>query len=383
MTTHEFRLGIGGPLHRVERATHIDAWRRLVLAAIGITWVPLLVFSLAQWVINHRGEPMLRDLSIHVRLVVTLPVLLLAERLLDGRCKNAVRRLFGEGFVPADQEGRVRAILQSAERWRDSPAPEAIIFGLAVAVGVASLLGVIPPAGFVSGVAASRYSLVRLWYALVSLPIFSFVLWRSLFRWGLWVRVLAGLSRVPLRLLPTHADRRGGIDFLKRPSISYCALLLLASSSALCGGFATQIVLYGKSIDTFKPLLFTFVIIGAVIAFAPLLTFLPQLHTARRWGRAVYGGLVTDYSRELQERWIEKPRVESPLGSPDFQSLADLSSSYQENVEKMQILLFSPRDAIVLFIISQIPAIPILLTQLPGREVLKRLLHLFTGGMPG
>jgi len=379
MTVQEFRLGIGGPLHRVERAIHLDALRRLVLVAIGITWVPLLALALAQWLVAHRGEPMLRDLSIHVRLVITLPLLLLAERVLDGRCRHVVRRLFGEGYVPDEHEGRARAILRSAERWRDSPAPETILFGVAVAVGVASLLGILPPAGLVHGVAESRYSLVRIWYALVSLPIFSFVLWRSLFRWGLWVRVLGGLARMPLRLLPTHADRRGGIGFLKEPSIAYCALLLLAESSALCGGFATQILLYRTPIDAIKPLLIAFVLIGAIIAFAPLLIFLPQLQRARRWGRAVYGGLASDYSRKLQERWIEGPKRDDLLGSADFQSLADLSSSYQENVEKMQILLFTPRDVVLLFIFSQIPALPILLWQLP-REALKRLLHLFLPG---
>ena len=79
--------------------------------------------------------------------------------------------------------------------------------------------------------------------ALVSLPVFQFVLWRSLFRWGLWVFVLGGFSRVPLRLLPMHADRRGGIGFLKTPSINYCGVLLFAVSSALCGAWGTQVLL--------------------------------------------------------------------------------------------------------------------------------------------
>jgi hypothetical protein len=37
----------------------------------------------------------------------------------------------------------------------------------------------------------------------------------------------------------------------------------------------------------------------------------------------------------------------------------------------------------VLFVASQIPALPILLSHLPARELFKRLLHLFAGGMPG
>ncbi len=383
VATEEFRIGIGGPLHRLEHNTRIDTLRRLILVAIGVTWIPLLVFWLGEWWITNRSELMLKDLSIHVRLLVTLPLLFVAERLLDQSCQHAVGRLFDEGFVPPAEEDRARAILRSAVRWRDSPLPETILLLVAIASGVASLVGILPAAGIVHGVVESRSSMAHTWYALVSLPIFQFVLWRSLFRWGLWARVLGGFSRVPLRLLPMHADRRGGISFLKHPSISYCAVLLFAVSSALCGAWGTQILLYGTKIDTLRPLFYAFVLIGTIIAFAPLLTFVPQLFASRRRGRRAYGGLVTDYARALQERWIGGRARSDLLGSPDFQSLADLSTSYSENVAKMQVFLFGSRDVILLFIVSHLPAIPVVLSEQSVSDVFKRLLHLLVGGMPG
>jgi hypothetical protein len=379
----EFRIGIGGPLHRVERAAHVESLRRLIPTAIGVTWVPLVALSLAEWLLLHRTDPMLRDLSIHVRLLITLPLLLAAERILDLSCRTAVACLFNEGFVPPDQHNRARAVLGKAERLRDSQLPETILFAVAVAAGIASLIGILPPSGIVHGVAQTRYSAVRLWYGLIALPISQFVLWRSLFRWALWAGVLVGLSRLKLRLLAAHADRRGGIGFLKLPSLAYGAVLLLAVSSALSGGWETQILLYGTKIDAIKPLFIAFVLIGTVIAFAPLLMFVPVLARARRRGRIAYGELMSDYARQFQERWIDKPTRAEILGSSDFQSLADLGTTYRESIEKMQVILFGIRDCIVLFVASQIPALPILLSQLPAREVLKRLLHLLTGGMPG
>lgn len=381
--TEEFRIGIGGPFHRLEHTTHIDTLRRLILVAIGVTWIPLLVFWLGEWWITNRVEPMVKDLSIHVRLLITLPLLLFAERLLDQSCRHAVARLFDEGFVPPAEEDRAQAILRSAVRWRDSPIPETILLLVAIASGAASLVGILPATGFVSGVVESRSSMAYTWYALVTLPIFQFVLWRSLFRWVLWVGVLGGFSRVPLRLLPMHADRRGGIGFLKQPSIMYCGVLLFAVSSALCGAWGTQVLLYGTKIDTLRPLFYAFVLIGTIVAFAPLLTFVPQLFASRRFGRRVYGGLVSDYARALQERWIGERARTDLLGSPDFQSLADLSTSYSENVAQMQVLLFGYRDVILLFIISQLPAIPVVLSEQSASDVFKRLLHLFVGGIPG
>jgi hypothetical protein len=383
VAAEEFRIGIGGPLHRLEHTTRIEKLRHLVLVAIGVTWIPLLVFWLGEWWITNRIEPMVKDLSIHVRLLVTLPLLLAAERLLDRSCRYTVARLFDEGFIPPAEEDRARAILRSAVRWRDSPVPETILFLVAIASGAAALVGILPAAGLVHGVVESRSSMAHTWYALVSLPIFQFVLWRSLFRWGLWVGVLGGFSRVPLRLLPMHADRRGGIGFLKNPSISYCGVLLFAVSSVLCGAWGTQVLLYGTKIDTLRPLFYAFVAIGTIIAFAPLLTFVPQLWASRKQGRRAYGGLVTDYARALQERWIGERARTDLLGSPDFQSLADLTTSYSETVAKMQVFLFGYRDIILLFIISQLPAIPVVLSEQSVSDIFIRLLHLFVGGIPG
>jgi hypothetical protein len=378
--SEEFHIGAGGPFHRIERATKLDSLQRIVTFSLLVTWAPLIVLAVAQWFISHRFEPMLRDLSVHARLLVTLPLLFIADRVLDERCYEAVRQLFDQGFVPPDQQPRVRRILASAEHWRDSPLPEGVFLLLAIASGVASLTGLIAPGGFVSGLAASTYGAVRVWYALISLPIFQFVLWRSLFRWALWARVLFDLSGVPLRLSPGHADGRAGIAFLKRPTIAYCTVLLLAVSTALCAGWETQILLEGRKVDTLKPLFFAFLLIGAVIAFAPLLCFVPSLFRARRRGRLTYASLVTTYSRAFEKRWTTTSSPTDLLGNADFQSMADLSSTFRDNVEKMQLVLFGARDCIALVLAAQIPGLPIMLSQLPANEVLKRILHLV---MPG
>jgi hypothetical protein len=377
----ELRLGIGGPFHRVERAARLEPLRRQLVAATGVAWMPLIVLATIESLFG-RDEPLLRDLSIHARLLIALPLFLVAERVLDRTCHLTLARLFKEGFVGDTERQRVLAILRAVERWRDSRWPETLLLAVAVVGGVGALAGWTAPAGVIHGVSESRLSAVRVWYALVSLPLSQFVFWRALFRWGLWVRVLYGLARMPLRLVPWHADRRGGIGFLKIPSFSYCAIVLFAVSCTLCAGWGTQIVREGARMATFRPLFYVFLLIGAVLAFAPLLAFVPQLMEARRRGRREFGALVTDYGRAFGERWMGGDQ-RGLLGTPDIQSLADLSDSYRQNVEGMVPFLFTGRDAVALFVISQLPAIPLLLTQQSAHEVLTRLLRLVTGGMPG
>src|SRR5262245_32770683 len=92
-TPEESQPAAGGLLGRVDRILRIDKLSQLIPLAIGITWIPLLVLSLgARWITN-KDEPILKDLSIHVRLLVSLPLLLVAERVLDFSRRRAVARL--------------------------------------------------------------------------------------------------------------------------------------------------------------------------------------------------------------------------------------------------------------------------------------------------
>jgi hypothetical protein len=377
----ECHIGTGGPLHRLERAAHIEGLGRAALLLTAISWLPLAAIALFKWSVFGRAEPFLLDLTIHARLLVALPLFLTANWVLDQLCALTITRLFAEGYIPPEHASRVRAFLRRVEAWRDSTLPEMLMLVSALLVGVATLFGWAGSAGVVTGVVATDHSAVRLWYALVSLPLFQFVLWQSLFRWALWVRLLFVLSRVPLRLLPMHADQRGGIGFVSLPTTAYCATILLASSSILCAGWATQVRHYGVRTETFKPLFFGFVLVGGVLAFAPLLLFVPQLARARVQGRWQFGALVSDYSRRFQERWVGAQRPD-PLGTPDIQSLADLTASYRDNLERMRVLLASPKDIVVLVLAASVPAVPLLFLQHSAHEVVRRIVSMLFRGAP-
>lgn len=379
----EFRIDIGGPLHRLRRAAHLEGLGRWLLLLILAAWAPLVLLTLAERIATGRTEPLVRDFSVHVRLLIALPLFAVGERVLARLVDETVRRLLDEGYVPPASEARVRALLGRVARWRDAAQPESLLLAVAFLAGLAALLNLLPPAGVIHGVSESHYSVVRIWYALFSLPLFQFLLWRSLFRWALWVRLLLGLSRVPLRLLPAHADRHAGIAFLKLPTLAYGSLMTLALSSVLCAGWGTQIVLYGARMETFRPLFGAYVLLAVVVAFAPLVAFVPQLARARLAGNREYGGLVADYTQRFHARWIARADRADLLGTPDIQSLTDLGTSYRENVEHMQVFLFAPRDWVLLLVASFIPAVPLMFLQGSTQEAIKRLLHILVGGLPG
>ena len=378
----EFRLGVGGPLHRLERAAHIEPLGRLVPLLLAMTWAPLVAFALVQQATSGTADSLIRDLSVHARLLVAMPLILVAERLLDRVGRITVARLFDEGYVPPSSTARVRALIRGVERLRDAALPEALMLVAAALAGVVALSGWTSPAGALHGMESSRYDAVRLWYGLAALPIFQFLLWRSLFRWVLWLRVLVGLTRVPLRLLAAHADRRGGIGFLRTAHVLYSAVMLLATSAVLCAGWETQLDIDKAPIATLRAPLLVFLLFGLALAFAPLLIFTPQLLRARIDGVRQYGALVSDYARRFHERWVARTDHDDFLGTPDIQSLSDLGNTYQSTVDKLGIFLFARADAVLVLIASLLPVVPLLLVQSPPPEVIKRIVGMLAGKMP-
>lgn len=372
----------GGPLHRFERALRIERLPRLLPFNIAVTWVPLCIFAFAEWARRGSADCIIADWSVHVRLLVAMPVIVAAERMLEqiaGVCKA---RIFDEGLVPAASANEVRATLRAVAHWRDAALPETILLVGAFAAGVAALVGWIPAAGGLSGAGSYRYDSVRIWYGLVSLPVFQLFLWRSLYRFALWMRVLVKLASTPLALVATHGDRRGGISFLRMPSVVHGALFLFATSAVLCASWATQMTAHGTPMATFRSPFFVFVVCGVVAVLAPLFMFTPQLWRMRVVGLRRYGGLMTDYARRFQARWIESGDRGALLGTPDIQSLSDMTNAYQNGVSSVTTTRFGKRDAVVIATAALLPAAPLLFFQSPAHEVVKRVARLLLGGIP-
>jgi len=76
-----------------------------------------------------------------------------------------------------------------------------------------------------------------------------------LLRWylrlGIWFQLLWRVSRLNLRLLPTHPDHAGGIGFLGMSSYAF-APILFAQGTVLAGLIASRIFYQGESLMSFR-----------------------------------------------------------------------------------------------------------------------------------
>src|SRR6478735_5163402 len=103
----DFSLVLGGPLYQLLRGTRLadDALRllhRRVLVIVVLAWAPLLLLSIAEghaWRSDVR-LPFLHDVELHVRLLIALPLMVLAELVVHERMRPIVGQFLDRGLIP-------------------------------------------------------------------------------------------------------------------------------------------------------------------------------------------------------------------------------------------------------------------------------------------
>ena len=123
----DFSLVLGGPLFQLLRRARLsgsglELLRRRIVAIVLVTWVPLLVLSMAEGLAwgNAVRVPFLFDVDVHVRFLVALPVLIAAELSVHQRTRIVVEQFVSQGLVPDAIRKDFDAALANALRLRNS-----------------------------------------------------------------------------------------------------------------------------------------------------------------------------------------------------------------------------------------------------------------------
>jgi hypothetical protein len=383
---YDFSVVLGGPLYQIVRRAHIsgdalELLRRRIVVISLFAWLPLLILSM----LGGRAwgaavtVPFLVDIEVHVRFLLTLPLLIGAELVVHQRMLPVVRQFLERGLIPEASRARFDAAAASARRLRNSVVAEVVLIAFTYVLGlfVWPHYGALDVATWyaVPADGGRRLSPAGWWFAYVSLPLFQFILFRWYFRLFVWIRFLWQVGRCKLSLMPTHPDRVGGLGFLSGTVVAF-APLLAAHGALLAGWIASRIFFEQATLPDFKVELVVVVVFLLFIVLGPLLLFTPHLGETRRIGLREYGTLAQRYVREFDDKWLRGgvPAGEPLVGSADIQSLADIGNSF-EIVRSMRVVPFTRDTVLQLAAITLAPVAPLLLTMVSLEELLKRLLQ--------
>ena len=344
----DFSLVLGGPLFQLLRRSHLsgdalELWRQRIVVITLVAWAPLLALSAleGQALGGRAAVPFLLDVEAHVRFLVALPLLILAELVVHQRMRFVVRQFLERNIIPESALPCFDAAIKSAFRLRNAVLAEVLLIVIVYTVGILFFWR-----QYVALAAATWYAVptangleltvTGIWYAYVSLPLFQFLLVRWYFRIFIWLLFLRQVSRIELTLIPTHPDRVAGLGFLANTVYAFMPLAV-AHGAMLAGPVANRILYLGAALPEFKVEIAVLVIFLLCLVLGPLSLFAPQLAQAKRIGDREYGALAARYVREFDDKWLRSGASASEplIGSADIQSLADLVNSF-EVVRRMQ-----------------------------------------------
>jgi hypothetical protein len=368
----------GGPFHGILGKFGVSGIGARIVLILAVCWLPLVVLTALRGTLFGASVQVafLEDVMAQVRFLLVMPLLLAAEAVVVSRLRSTAEQFTRYNLITASDRPAFDAAVSETERRWEKTAGEVAVLMTLVLLGLlephAGLYGPLSSWRTVSGPAGPEYTFAGLWHSLISLPIYRFLLLRWLWRYLLWARFLWRLSRLGLRLEPIHPDRMGGLGFLPKGQASF-ALVVFAFSCSLAGGVAGRILHVGESFRTYWAASIAFMVLNAALVVCPLFIFIPRLAAAKRRELQAFGALANSHALEFEGKWLRgRPPQEELLGTGDISTLADLDATFQ-NIRAMRVVPLDLALIKVLVLAAFLPLLPLLLTELPLVEIIKRL----------
>ena len=363
----------------IPRSGGLGVGRRALFWA-ALAWLPVAVW--AWWtgrVLPEQGqtaEPLLQHFGVHARLLLGIPMLIVAEAVGQRIMIRLIPQFVHAGIVPPAEVPRFRAVLARTVRLRNATLPWVIIVGLAFAWSFtgsamhrahellwATESGAAPSLGFGGW-----------WYVYVGRPIFHELLLGWLWRVVLLAVTLRGIAKLDLVIVPTHPDRAGGLGFVERFPAAF-GIVAFVSATVIAGGWAHDAEFHGLDVHSLFPMMGAGLVITLAVYLAPYLVLAGPLGRAKKQALLDYGALVARHGAGVRRKWILGTAKEDDplLSAPEIGPVADTLSLY-DAVQRMRPVPLGKTAILAIALPVLIPFIGVLALQIPIKELLQGLM---------
>jgi hypothetical protein len=359
-------------------ANGLGVLRRVIFWPL-FAWLPIAAWGLyhGRVVFPADDHSLLAHFGVHVRLLVALPLFIIAEGLFQRLTIRLLPYFVTSGIVPFAEVPAFRQALARTARLRDASFPWMVI--LAVVVANATLPQFMSSLHELAWTVAAddiapRLSLGSWWFLYVARAVFAMLLLGWLWRVVLVAVLFWRVTQLRLSIVPTHPDRTGGMGFSAYLPVAFSPVVL-GIGCVLGAHWAHDLVYHDATVQAIKWQMGAFVVVALLLFLSPLLAFAGPLGRAKRQALLDYGALVGAHGRLVRRRWIEGREIEDDavLGAPELGPVADTATLY-EAVENMRPIPLSKRTVAPLALAAVLPMLVVVAIQVPIVEILKKLL---------
>jgi hypothetical protein len=347
--------------------------RRALFFAM-FTWLPIVIWAALESRLLDRavGEPLLAHYGVHVRCLVAIPLLILAEGMALRVIRTLVTQFLENGLIIESQRDRFIHIIKANTELRDKAFPWVIVFAL-------TLLWLI---GAPQSIHEHELSWATLdtgmgfggwWFLYVVRPIFTILLLGWLWRIGLLFRLFYQIAKLDLALVPAHPDGMGGLGFLQKLPKAFI-LVTLAMSAVLASRWIHDSVYHQIALDTLKLPLLSFVVLWGFTVLAPLFVFSAKMISTRKRAMREYSALLAEHGRLVHQKWILGQKIgdRAILDAPELGPSADIQAIYAA-VKNMRTIPIGKSCIMPILVPIALPMIIVAATQIPLMKILTTL----------
>ena len=345
-----------------------------------LAWLPTAVWAWLQggFLPTEGSEQMLAHFGINARLLLSVPLFIIAEGMMHGTLTGLLPRLVSSGIVPPSQFDALRSVLTGVARLRDSVMPWIAIGAVLISFFLVSVPHELPHELSWGGSLLDGASLGfgAWWYLYVGRTIFMTLLLAWLWRLALLFVLFKRIAGLELSLVPTHPDRCAGLGFMAKIPVMFVPVVL-GISSVIASGWAHQVVYHDVAIASLRVEIIAFVVILPLLFIAPFISFLGLMLKTKKQGLLDYGDLIAHHGRLVRERWIDGKQIEDApiLDAPELGPIADTAVPY-ELIAKMRPFPLTMGSVIPLVGAAVVPMIVLVALELPLKTVLQSILKI-------
>jgi hypothetical protein len=384
-----YRLSSGGLFYklmlrlRLVEPNQYHPWRSVALFS-GLTWLPLLILTSIEGTLAGGSVEItfIKDPVPHSRFLIALPLLIFADIIIDPYIAGIIKYFQTSGLVPDEEKALLNKTLDRLTRRKNMAGVDVVLLILAFGLvwilkfkfGTTSLDVSLSSWISTNVDGVEELTAAGWWLVLLSIPLIQLIFYRWLWRLVIWISFLNHLSRIRLRLQPTHPDQVGGLGILSGGQTSF-GVIFTSSAILISSIFASEIIYSGNELAYMYFEILGFILICFTILTVPLYTFARQLSDAKRIGLQnlnVIGYLLSEgfYSKWIQGK-AEKSHGELVAGT-DPSILVDYIAVY-ETVSSMRLIPLNRQRVIQLLLTLAVPFLPLILTEFHIKELLTKI----------
>jgi len=359
-------------------AEGLGTGRRALLYAL-VAWLPIAAWAaLSGRVLTaSTGEPLLQHFGVHVRCLVAIPILILAQGLAHRTTTRLLPWFARSGVIPESRRPQLQAVVHGVLRLRGAARPWIVIAGLVVAwTLVGSFARNSDELNWAAEGAApaAHLGFGGWWFLLVARPIYIALVLAWLWRLVLLTLLFRRTAKLGLELVPTHPDRVGGLGFVERFPTMFAPVVFVLSA-VFSSHQAHQVLYHAMPVASLKAPGAAFLILALLLFLAPLLVFVGPLAAAKKRALLEYGALVGRHGDLVRRRWIFGERISDDeiLHAPEIGPVADAVSLFQA-VKQMRSVPIGKAALATILIPAIVPLLLVFMIRVPIAQILGKLL---------